>query len=63
MNSGSEKKLSMDELMERNRPAHTTQNTQTTPSEEAAVATPLLPTETATQARDGCKRVPLRRQG
>lgn len=29
MNSGSEKKLSMDELMERNRPVHTTPNTET----------------------------------
>lgn len=40
MNSGSEKKLSMGELMERNRPAHTMQNTQTKSTPEVQEALP-----------------------
>ena len=46
MNSGSEKKLSMDELLEKNRPAQTAQTTsaltvQSTPQPQAQEQTPL----------------------
>ena len=42
MNSGSEKKLSMDELMERNHPAHTMQNPQTESTPEVQEAPPSI---------------------
>ena len=42
MNSGSEKKLSMDELMERNRPVHTVQTTQTESTPEAQETPPSV---------------------
>ena len=45
MNSGSEKKLSMDELLEKNRPAQMVQTTLQPPAQELTLPPEVHPTK------------------